>query len=99
VAAKSAPSGPSETPVSPEVRHILDRCERLRAQTNGYFDAYPGGTLDPSGLVEGWAVDRASDLLDGGRRARIRGCTGDGVVDRSALGCAAARLRRAAHPR
>ena len=51
-------------PTSPEVREILDRCDRLRVQTNGYFDAYAGGTLDPSGLVKGWAVDRAADLLD-----------------------------------
>jgi thiamine biosynthesis lipoprotein len=52
------------SPESPEVREILARCEELRAQTNGYFDAYAGGTLDPSGLVKGWAVDRAADLLD-----------------------------------
>jgi thiamine biosynthesis lipoprotein len=53
-----------EPAISPEVRDILDRCERLRAQTNGYFDAYAGGRLDPSGVVKGWAVDRAADLLD-----------------------------------
>jgi thiamine biosynthesis lipoprotein len=53
-----------ESPASPEVRAILDRCEQLRVQTKGYFDAYAGGTLDPSGLVKGWAVDRAADLLD-----------------------------------
>jgi thiamine biosynthesis lipoprotein len=53
-----------EPAISPEVRDILDRCERLRAQTNGYFDACAGGTLDPSGLVKGWAVDRAADLLE-----------------------------------
>jgi FAD:protein FMN transferase len=52
------------SPVSPEVREILERCDELRVQTNGYFDAYAGGTLDPSGLVKGWAVDRAADLLD-----------------------------------
>jgi thiamine biosynthesis lipoprotein len=52
------------SPVSPEVFEILERCEQLRIRTNGYFDAYAGGTLDPSGLVKGWAVDRAADLLD-----------------------------------
>jgi thiamine biosynthesis lipoprotein len=53
-----------EPSTTPEVREILERCEELRARTNGYFDAYAGGSLDPSGLVKGWAVDRAADLLD-----------------------------------
>ena len=33
--------------------------------TGGYFDARAGGSLDPSGLVKGWAVDRAAALLEG----------------------------------
>jgi FAD:protein FMN transferase len=53
-----------EEPVSPEVRYVLARCEELRAETNGYFDAYAGGSLDPSGFVKGWSVDRAAALLD-----------------------------------
>ena len=53
-----------EPAVSPEVRDVLDRCEQLRTETSGYFDAYAGGRLDPSGLVKGWAVDRAAELLD-----------------------------------
>jgi thiamine biosynthesis lipoprotein len=47
----------------PDVRAVLARCERLRAQTGGYFDACARGQLDPSGLVKGWAVDRAAGLL------------------------------------
>ena len=50
----------------PDVREVLARCEELRVITDGYFDA--GRVLDvgvdPSGLVKGWAVDRAGDLLD-----------------------------------
>jgi thiamine biosynthesis lipoprotein len=53
-----------ELPTTPAVRDVLTRCDELRVQTNGYFDAYAGGTLDPSGLVKGWAVDRAAGLLD-----------------------------------
>jgi thiamine biosynthesis lipoprotein len=53
-----------ESSTTPEVREILERCDELRARTNGYFDAYAGGPLDPSGLVKGWAVDHAADLLD-----------------------------------
>jgi thiamine biosynthesis lipoprotein len=54
----------------PLVREVLARCERLRAQTGGYFDARARGPLDPSGLVKGWAVDRAGALLSaaGARR-------------------------------
>jgi thiamine biosynthesis lipoprotein len=47
----------------PDVREVLERCERLRTATRGYFDARAGGRLDPSGLVKGWAVDRAGALL------------------------------------
>ena len=50
----------------PDVRHVLDRCERLRDETDGYFDMRtPDGSIDPSGLVKGWAVDRAAAILDG----------------------------------
>jgi FAD:protein FMN transferase len=48
---------------APEVADILDRCERLRRDTDGYFSAYPQGALDPSGLVKGWAIEQASDRL------------------------------------
>jgi thiamine biosynthesis lipoprotein len=49
----------------PLVRAVLGRCEALRRRTAGYFDvrAVPGATLDPSGLVKGWAVQRAGRLL------------------------------------
>ena len=39
-------------------------------RTGGYFDARAGGRLDPSGLVKGWAVDRAAALLDAAGVAR-----------------------------
>lgn len=48
----------------PEVRGILAWCERLRDETYGFFDVRAaGGGLDPSGLVKGWAVDRAAEIL------------------------------------
>ena len=47
----------------PDVREVLARCEGLRVATGGYFDARAGGSLDPCGLVKGWAVDRAGALL------------------------------------
>jgi thiamine biosynthesis lipoprotein len=48
---------------APEVRLILDRCAELSEQTDGYFSAFPAGSLDPSGLVKGWAIEQASDRL------------------------------------
>jgi thiamine biosynthesis lipoprotein len=47
----------------PDVRRVLDDCERLRGRTGGAFDARAGGRLDPSALVKGWAVERGADLL------------------------------------
>ena len=47
----------------PLVGEVLDECDRLRAETRGYFDARARGTLDPSGLVKGWAVERGARLL------------------------------------
>jgi FAD:protein FMN transferase len=50
-----------------DVREVLARCEELRIETNGYFDARAGreDRLDPSGLVKGWSVDRAAAIADG----------------------------------
>lgn len=65
---------------NPDVQYVLARCEQLRAETNGYFDARSSGTLDPSGLVKGWSVDRAAELIDAdeysinaGGDVRVRG--------------------------
>lgn len=46
-----------------QVVEILDRCTELEEETDGYFSAYASGSLDPSGLVKGWAIERASDML------------------------------------
>jgi thiamine biosynthesis lipoprotein len=48
----------------PDVRSVLERCDELRGETGGYFDARAAGQLDPSGLVKGWSVDRAAALAD-----------------------------------
>jgi thiamine biosynthesis lipoprotein len=45
------------------VRHILALGERLRVATAGYFDVRATGRLDPSGVVKGWSIERASQLL------------------------------------
>jgi FAD:protein FMN transferase len=64
----------------PEVREVLDRCEALRVETDGYFDvrAAAADAIDPSGLVKGWAVDRAASILiDAGLRNFAVNVAGD----------------------
>jgi FAD:protein FMN transferase len=48
---------------SAEMQTVLALCEETKRQTRGYFDAYHHGRLDPSGLVKGWAIKQAADLL------------------------------------
>ncbi|MGI8760231.1 MAG: FAD:protein FMN transferase [Jatrophihabitantaceae bacterium] len=75
---------------SPQVRAVLARCEELRRDTGGYFSARPAGTLDPSGYVKGWAIERASDILlaAGSRNHCVNGggdvqCVGQSAPGRS----------------
>ena len=53
----------------PEVREVLALADAARRDSEGAFDiSLPGPkgrrVLDPSGVVKGWAVDRASRYLD-----------------------------------
>ncbi|HST39492.1 MAG TPA: FAD:protein FMN transferase [Conexibacter sp.] len=64
----------------PHVRAVLDRCETLRHQTGGYFDAHAviPGAIDPTGLVKGWSIEHAATLLDcAGARAYAINAGGD----------------------
>jgi FAD:protein FMN transferase len=47
----------------PEVGRVLSRGRELSSETAGYFSLSAAGSLDPSGLVKGWAIERASDIL------------------------------------
>jgi thiamine biosynthesis lipoprotein len=44
---------------------VLSRCEQLRSETDGYFDARYASpeVVDPSGFVKGWSIERAAALL------------------------------------
>ncbi|MFC0003312.1 FAD:protein FMN transferase [Micromonospora siamensis] len=63
-----APPGPAVT-ADPLVREVVTLCEEARARTGGWFDArhlplpLGGVGFDPSGLVKGWAVQRAARWL------------------------------------
>jgi thiamine biosynthesis lipoprotein len=47
----------------PDVAEVLDLCAQVGRETNGYFSSTYGGRLDPTGLVKGWSIQRASELL------------------------------------
>ena len=48
----------------PDVREVADLCEQAREATDGAFDAVrPDGRWDPTGLVKGWAAERAARHL------------------------------------
>jgi thiamine biosynthesis lipoprotein len=54
---------------SGEMMEVLALAERTRSETNGYFDIRKAdGSLDPSGIVKGWAIRNAADIA---RRAGI----------------------------
>jgi FAD:protein FMN transferase len=73
---------------APEVAEVLDRCDAMTEATGGCFSASAGGVLDPSGLVKGWSVERASAILraagstrhsvNGGGDIRLSGESGPG---------------------
>jgi FAD:protein FMN transferase len=67
-----------------DVGEVLSLCEDLREETRGVFNAWrcrPDGRLDPSGVVKGWAVERAAGILQrGGARNFCLNAGGDIVI-------------------
>jgi len=50
--------------VSQEMKKILNLAEETKQETLGYFDIKkPNGKIDPSGIVKGWAIKNAADIL------------------------------------
>ncbi len=47
----------------PDVLTVLELCAGVQTATGGCFSAMPNGKLDPTGLVKGWAIERAGELL------------------------------------
>jgi thiamine biosynthesis lipoprotein len=51
--------------IDPEFFTVLDLADVANRLTGGTFDITANGRLDPSGIVKGWAAERATDhLLD-----------------------------------
>lgn len=49
---------------SPDLQLVLELCEATKRETDGYFDIRrPDKTIDPSGLVKGWAIQNAANQL------------------------------------
>jgi thiamine biosynthesis lipoprotein len=49
---------------TPRMREILALCAKARQETGGYFDiGRPDGTMDPCGMVKGWAIRNAARQL------------------------------------
>jgi len=78
----------AESSASADVRDVLDRCRALQRDTDGFFDAFAGGRLDPSGYVKGWAIQTVSDNLvaAGSTRHCVNGggdvqCVGSATLD------------------
>ncbi len=48
---------------SEEMKTILALCDQTKKDTHGYFDIWHGDICDPSGLVKGWAIQNAANML------------------------------------
>jgi thiamine biosynthesis lipoprotein len=48
---------------SEDMRMIFILAEQTRLETDGYFDIRHAGKYDPSGVVKGWAIYNAAELL------------------------------------
>jgi thiamine biosynthesis lipoprotein len=47
------------------MREVIDLCDRTYHETDGYFNiSCPDGTIDTSGVVKGWAILKAAQLLE-----------------------------------
>jgi FAD:protein FMN transferase len=60
---------------SGEMLEVLALAERTKNETGGYFDIRkPNGSLDPSGMVKGWAIRNAAGIVH-------RACVGNFFID------------------
>lgn len=79
----------TESEYSSDMRDVLHLCDETKRLTGGYFNvARPDGALDPSGLVKGWAIQNAANILrqrgftnyyvDAGGDVQVSGVNGKG---------------------
>jgi thiamine biosynthesis lipoprotein len=53
----------TDAQLSDEMKKVLDLSLETKEQTNEFFDIFFNGKCDPSGLVKGWAIHNAADIL------------------------------------
>jgi thiamine biosynthesis lipoprotein len=54
----------SEAEMSVDMKLVFKLSEETKRLTDGYFDIVtPSGSYDPSGLVKGWSISNASNIL------------------------------------
>ena len=54
-----------ESDYSDEMREVFALAEQTKKDTNGFFNiTKPDGSIDPSGLVKGWAIRNAAQLIE-----------------------------------
>ncbi len=50
---------------SADMREVVALCEQTRIDTRGFFSYIRDGEIHPLGLVKGWALHKAADMLRG----------------------------------
>lgn len=81
----------NENDWSDDIKTVFRLCEETKKETDGYFNIVTrDGSRDPSGLVKGWAIYNAAELLkkegfsdfyiDAGSDIESRGKNGDGKL-------------------
>ncbi|GAA4793834.1 FAD:protein FMN transferase [Streptomyces ziwulingensis] len=73
---------------APEVAEVLELAAEAERAGEGWFSTAYGGRLDPTGIVKGWAVERAARRL---AAAGARGVSVNGGGDVQLLGTPGAR--------
>jgi thiamine biosynthesis lipoprotein len=48
---------------SEDMKTVFELADQIRELTHGFFDIRHGDSVDPSGLVKGWAIFNASELV------------------------------------
>lgn len=54
-----------ESEYSAEMVEILEIAQKTKVETNNYFDVWHNGSFDPSGIVKGWAIQKAAKMMHG----------------------------------
>lgn len=53
----------TEKDFSSDMKKIFELAEKTKNETNGFFDIYHNGEYDTSGIVKGWAILNAANIL------------------------------------